>query len=125
MKILLKIEELAMLALGIVLFSFLDFSWWLFPALILLPDLSMAGYLIDNEKGAFLYNIFHHKGVAILIYGLGLLFNEPALQLAGIILFSHACMDRMFGYGLKHADSFSHTHLGWIGKEHPEKRVVE
>ncbi len=24
--------------------------------------------------------------------------------------------DRVFGYGLKYADSSDHTHLGWVGK---------
>jgi hypothetical protein len=38
------------------------------------------------------------------------------LQLAGIILFTHSSMDRVFGYGLKYPDSFNNTHLGPIGK---------
>ncbi len=41
------------------------------------------------------------------------------LLLAGIIMFGHSGMDRVFGYGLKHTDSFSNTHLGRIGKTKP------
>ena len=41
---------------------------------------------------------------------------SQVLLLAAIILFGHASMDRMFGYGLKFGDHFQHTHLGWIGK---------
>lgn len=33
----------------------------------------------------------------------------------GIILFGHSNMDRIFGCGLKYADSFRHTHLGMLG----------
>ena len=36
----------------------------------------------------------------------------PEFQLPGIILFGHASMDRIFGYGLKFSDNFKHTHLG-------------
>jgi hypothetical protein len=38
-------------------------------------------------------------------------------MLAGIILFAHSSMDRLFGYGLKYFTGFSDTHLGKIGKE--------
>jgi hypothetical protein len=38
------------------------------------------------------------------------------LQLVGLILLGHSSLDRVFGYGLKYADSFRHTHLGWIGR---------
>jgi hypothetical protein len=38
----------------------------------------------------------------------------PVMQLAGVILFGHSSMDRIFGYGLKYSDSFQHTHLGML-----------
>ncbi|MCL6267142.1 DUF4260 domain-containing protein [Flagellimonas myxillae] len=117
MRTLLKIEELLMLGLGIFLFSTLDFSWWWFLALILTPDIGMLGYLAGNKMGALVYNVFHHKGLAIVLYILGVYLSEPLLQLVGIILFSHASMDRIFGYGLKYGRGFNHTHLGKIGKE--------
>jgi len=116
MKTVLKIEELAQFILGIVLFSLLDFSWWWFPALILIPDIGMLGYLINSRIGAATYNIFHHKGIAIGVMLAGYYLSMPILSLVGIILFSHSAMDRMFGYGLKFADSFNNTHLGTIGK---------
>lgn len=40
----------------------------------------------------------------------------PLLQLAGVILLGHSSLDRVLGYGLKHADSFQNTHLGVIGR---------
>lgn len=116
MKTLIQLEEAAMLSLGIYLFSLLPFAWWWFPALLLAPDLSMIGYAAGNKIGAWAYNFAHHKGIAIAIYITGTYTNQPMLQLTGIILFSHSCMDRLFGYGLKYEKGFKFTHLGEIGK---------
>lgn len=105
-----------MFVLGLALFATLDYAWWIFPVFLLVPDISIAGYLISNRSGAFIYNIVHHKGVAVAVYLAGVLTGKPVLMLAGIILFSHASLDRIFGYGLKFTDSFKRTHLGQIGK---------
>lgn len=116
MKTNLKIEELLQLTLGCYLFSTLDFSWWWFIGLFLLPDIGMLGYLISTKVGAFTYNIFHHKGIAIVLYLLGLWLGLSYLSLAGIVIFSHSCFDRVLGYGLKYNTDFKDTHLGKIGK---------
>lgn len=120
MTTLLKLEELGQFLLAIILFSQLDYAWWFFPALILLPDLSMVGYAINAKMGAWLYNVFHHKLIAIGVLTLGLYWRHEALYLAGIILFAHSALDRALGYGLKFSDSFAHTHLGQIGKAKEE-----
>lgn len=117
MNNLLKLEELGQFLFSIILFNQLDYAWWVFPACILLPDLSMIGYSVSSKTGAWLYNFFHHKLVAITLLILGFWFNISLLTLAGVILFGHSAMDRIFGYGLKFNDSFKNTHLGWIGKE--------
>ena len=80
--------------------------------LILTPDIGMIGYVVNTKVGAISYNIFHHKGIAILLGICGWYLGSPELQLAGVILFGHASMDRIFGYGLKFSDNFKHTHLG-------------
>lgn len=116
MKTLIKIEEAALFGLCIWLFSNTDFAWWCFPLLILAPDISMLGYLIGDKAGAILYNLFHHKGVAILIFFLGFYLNNEIIILSGIILLAHSCLDRVLGYGLKYFTGFQHTHLGDIGK---------
>lgn len=114
---LIKLEQLALFGLSIFLFSQTGFKWWWFPALLLLPDISMLGYLVNKKAGAWMYNLFHHQGLAILVLCLGWQLDLYWLQLAGIILLGHSSMDRIFGYGLKYPDDFKHTHLGWIGKE--------
>ena len=114
MKSVLKLEELLQFALGIYLFSTLSYAWWWFLVLILLPDIGMLGYLVNTKTGALTYNVFHHKGLAILIFLVGIYFEIEVVQLTGIILFSHASLDRIFGYGLKYADHFKNTHLGHL-----------
>ncbi|MFG4001059.1 DUF4260 domain-containing protein [Flavobacterium aquidurense] len=116
MKTIIKLEEAALFILGIFLFNRLHFEWWWFLVLILAPDLSMLGYLFGNKSGAFFYNVFHHKGIALLVYALGCYLSIETIQLAGIILFAHSAMDRIFGYGLKYEKGFKYTHLGEIGK---------
>lgn len=116
MQITLKLEELIMLLFGIFLFSALNLSWWWFVGLFFVPDIGMLGYLHNNKTGAFLYNVFHHKGIALLLYMIGLLLTSEILQVAGIILFAHSSFDRMLGYGLKYDKGFKFTHLGEIGK---------
>lgn len=122
MKTLIRLEEAAQFTLSIVLFAQLPFHWWLYPTLLLLPDLSMIGYAVNARVGAFTYNLFHHKAVAIAVGIVGLLLASPYWLLAGAILFGHSAMDRLFGYGLKHTKGFRFTHLGEVGQEHnPQK----
>jgi hypothetical protein len=117
MSVLLKLEEAGQFLFAIFLFSQSDYVWWIFPAYLLLPDLSMLGYLLNPKAGAWLYNFFHHKLVALVVLVLGYWLDNSGITLAGIILFGHSAMDRMFGYGLKFTTHFTHTHLGRIGKE--------
>lgn len=112
---LIKLEELGLFLLSILLFTQLDYAWWVYAALFLAPDLGMLGYLFGPAVGAGTYNLTHHKGLAVALYAIGVLVPLPALALAGIIMIGHSSLDRVLGYGLKHADSFQHTHLGWIG----------
>lgn len=116
MNNLIKIEQIALFSFSIFLFSQTDFAWWWFLVLILLPDLSMLGYLSGPKTGALIYNFFHHQALAILLLGIGWQTGNNWLYLTGIILLGHSTMDRIFGYGLKYPDGFKHTHLGWIGK---------
>ncbi len=126
MKTLLKLEEAAQFLLCLFLLFKLDSEWWWYLLLVLGPDIGMLGYLVNARIGAVTYNLFHHKGIALLPFAFALCMSLPdthmgdryfaAGVLTSIILFGHSSMDRMFGYGLKFGDHFQHTHLGWIGK---------
>ena len=115
MRNLLRLEELAMFVLGIFMYGLLGYPWWLFFVLLLTPDIGMLGYLMNAKVGAVGYNLFHHKAIAILLYFLGMYLSMPVVQMIGVILFAHASMDRIFGYGLKYEKGFKYTHLGEIG----------
>lgn len=117
MKTLVRMEEFAQWIFGFLLTLQLGYDWWLFWALLLLPDIGMLGYIAGPKLGATLYNLFHHKGIALLVAAFGFYLVDDYVLLAGIILFSHSAMDRFFGYGLKYPDDFKHTHLGMIGKD--------
>ena len=105
-----------MFLLSICLFAQLHFAWYWWLIWILAPDLSMIGYAAGNRIGAIAYNLVHHKGIAILLYLVGLYTVDENLELAGLILFGHSSMDRGLGYGLKYFTGFQDTHLGMIGK---------
>ncbi len=118
MKYLLKAEEAAGLALAILAIYLqpVTIIWWLWPFLFLSPDISMLGYLHNAKTGAWTYNLFHHKGIAALVIFAGYGLHAPWVLFTGLVLFAHAAFDRLAGYGLKYNDSFSHTHLGYVGK---------
>ncbi|WOK05590.1 DUF4260 domain-containing protein [Imperialibacter roseus] len=117
MKSLLNLEEAAMFIAAFLGTIYLDYAWWLFFAWLLAPDVSMIGYLFNTKIGAVFYNLAHHKGVAVACFVTGFVISSPEWMFAGLLLFGHSAMDRVFGYGLKYADDFKHTHLGWIGKK--------
>ncbi|MFC0776136.1 DUF4260 domain-containing protein [Terrimonas alba] len=116
MKKILQLEELAQMALGIIVLDLLpvEFSWWAWLLLFLSPDISFAAYFVNTRVGAFAYNIFHHKGIALTIAIAGFLLKQDIMLLAGALLFAHSSFDRLLGYGLKYKDDFKHTHLGWM-----------
>jgi Domain of unknown function (DUF4260) len=128
MKIILKLEELAMFAGCIGLFYLEGVAWWWYLLLFIGPDISMIGYLAGNTIGAASYNLFHHKAIGIVLAGFAMLFMmlddsvspSPDLEwlvFTGVVIFGHASMDRFFGYGLKYNQGFKYTHLGEIGKK--------
>ncbi|AHJ97372.1 DUF4260 domain-containing protein [Hymenobacter swuensis] len=116
MKTLLKLEELAEVLAATLIFAHLPYAWWWLPALFLVPDLSMLGYLAGPRAGAFSYNLLHHKALALLVGLAGWLLGQPPLLLAGSVLLFHSAFDRLLGYGLKHSTGFQHTHLGYVGQ---------
>ena len=111
MKTILRLEEAAMLGLSIYAFSQTQFAWWWYLVLILTPDIGMIGYLVNTKVGALTYNLFHHKAIGVLLFIAGVYLSYAWIELAGIIVFGHASLDRILGYGLKYDDSFRHTHL--------------
>ena len=119
MRDILKLEEAAMFGVSVLVLVLFGLPWWIFLLLLLGPDISMLGYLAGNRVGAICYNLFHHKGIAIILIIAGIQlgsYQSDILSISGVVLFGHASMDRMFGYGLKYFQGFKFTHLGNLGK---------
>jgi hypothetical protein len=116
MNQLLKLEAFALFILSGYFLIKIDFgvNGWILFFLFLSPDISMLGYLHNTKTGAFFYNLFHHKFISTIFLASGYFLKLDYFLLTGLILFSHASFDRIFGYGLKYPDSFKHTHLGWL-----------
>jgi hypothetical protein len=112
----LRLEGLAALLFALVLWGMTGGEWWILVPLLLLPDLSAIGYLVDARVGAFTYNLGHTWAPGMLVLAAGVWLASPELQLAAAILIGHVGMDRALGYGLKLSTSFQETHLGRIGR---------
>jgi hypothetical protein len=116
MTLLLRVEHAAMALAALVAFQLFDGNWWLFAALILVPDISMAGYLVNPRVGAWCYNAAHTWIAPVALWLVSVALEWPLLAQIGIILAAHIAIDRALGYGLKHESGFQDTHLGRIGR---------
>lgn len=106
-----RIENGFALAISFYIYIQLDFPIWLFFVLLLVPDITMIGYAINNKIGAKVYN-FGHSFILPLLLALGYLsFSKDYLLIISIIWLSHIFMDRLLGFGLKYQDSFNKTHI--------------
>lgn len=109
--LLLRFEGSLLFAVSIVCYHETHASWILFAALLLAPDLSMAGYLADAKTGATIYNAVHTLIGPLLLVAYALLTAHTALLPYGLIWTTHLGMDRMLGFGLKYPTQFKDTHL--------------
>jgi len=109
--LLLRIEEASLLAAAFLLYMHFHFSWWLFTALFLAPDLFMLGYLANPRVGASLYNLAHTLFVPLMLVFAGYRMHRPLLLAVSVIWIAHIAFDRLLGYGLKYPAHFKETHL--------------
>jgi len=116
-SLILRSEALAAFVGGIAVWLYTGGSpLWLVPAL-LLPDVSMVGYLANSRVGALAYNVVHNWTLALLVLGLGWWLAIDPMVLVGALLVAHVGMDRALGYGLKLPTDVRDTHLGRIGHD--------
>ena len=113
----LRLEGVAAFAVGLVLFWLSGGNWLFFVPLLLLPDVSMIGYLAGPRVGAATYNIVHNCTLGFGALFIGMWADSSEVLLLAAVLIAHVGMDRAFGYGLKSPRSFQDTHLGRIGKD--------
>ena len=112
----LRLEGVAAFAIGLAVFGAAGGPWLLALPLLLVPDVSMVGYLRGPRLGALTYNLVHNWALGLAVLALGAWSGVTEVTLAGAILVAHVGMDRALGYGLKLPTSFQETHLGRIGR---------
>ena len=115
-KLWLRLEGLVLLIATIIAFSGQHQRWWLYPALLLAPDIFMFGYLANTKVGAFFYNLGHSYFAPALVILYSWRADNKIYLAIGIIWLGHIGWDRLLGYGLKYDSSFKHTHLGDLEK---------
>lgn len=113
----LRVEWLAIAVAVLAAYAWRGASWSLFFILILVPDLSMLGYLAGRRAGAAVYNAFHILVWPALFLVGGLMLQQGLLVDLAAIWTVHITIDRALGYGLKLPGGFGDTHLGRIGKQ--------
>lgn len=116
-RIWLRVEGVAAFIAGLAIFGATGGPWLLAIPLLLLPDVSMVGYLRGPRLGALTYNLVHNWALGIAVLGAGAWSGVAGVTILGAILVAHVGMDRAVGYGLKLPTSFQETHLGRIGKD--------
>jgi len=115
-RIILRLEGLAVFAAAVACYAYAGFSWIAFVVFFLVPDLSMLFYFAGPRVGAFGYNLVHTYVLALAATVLGFLTGAPVVEAGGIIWIAHIGGDRALGYGLKYPTAFGDTHLGRIGR---------
>lgn len=110
-KILLRLEGLAILLVSVYFFSVVSGNWIAFVILFLLPDLALLAYLKDNRFGSTFYNLVHNYMTVLVVVAIGYLIGNDVVISVGLVLSSHIGLDRLVGYGLKYPIGSKTTHL--------------
>ena len=115
-RVLLRLEGVLLFAASTFAYAQLGGTWGFFLALLLVPDLSLLGYLAGPRIGALVYNAGHSTLGPALLAAVASAASAPTALLVATIWLAHVGMDRSAGYGLKYASAFADTHLGRAGK---------
>ncbi len=115
-RLLLRIEGACLFVSALLGYAWTDQSWWMLAALILVPDLGMAGYWAGPRIGAATYNAAHTTAVPLLILLIAAALGYPLAAGLALIWLAHIGFDRAVGYGLKYVGGFKETHLGPLGR---------
>lgn len=112
----LRLEGAAVFGAGLFAYFRMEGGLVLLLLLLLIPDLSMLGYLAGARTGAAAYNVVHNYVLPIILLIGAWILEQHLMLLCALIWIVHIGMDRMLGYGLKLVSGFRHTHLGTIGR---------
>jgi Domain of unknown function (DUF4260) len=110
-RLILRAEGAVALALSLAAYHALGYTWWLFAATLLAPDLAMLGYLRDPATGAITYNLAHTYVAPFILALIGYFTGVLLLIALAAVWAAHIGLDRLLAYGLKYATAFQKTHL--------------
>ena len=115
-RLLLRLEGLGLFLAAAAGYATTEQPWWLFAALFLAPDLSMAFYVFGRRVGALFYNAAHITVLPMVAVLAGFVAEDLTVIAAAMIWLAHIGIDRALGYGLKYSAGFGFTHLGRLGR---------
>jgi Domain of unknown function (DUF4260) len=67
----LRLDGAVLFVASAILFSLTHQAWWIFPAILFVPDIFMLGYVRNTRVGALLYNSGHNYFLPSLLMTLG------------------------------------------------------
>jgi Domain of unknown function (DUF4260) len=109
--VLLRSEGVALLAMAALLYGRYGRSWWLFLALLPVPDLGLLGLLWSKHVGAVAYDLTHTYAPPATVGLVGVLAGSGLAVALALVWFAHIGMDRALGLGLQYPDGSGCTHL--------------
>jgi hypothetical protein len=107
----LRIEGAALFVAAVVLYFNAGYEWWLLLVLLLAPDLSGLGYLLNPRVGAATYDTAHLDAFPLVLGVVGVLADSDLCMKLALIWLAHIGIDRAVGYGLKYPTHHKDTHL--------------
>lgn len=119
-KVFYRVESFVIFLFAVFIYSTFEVPFWTLAVFFMVPDISMAGYLISKKTGAFYYNFGHNYalGLGLTLIGMvtdgspiGIIPDGAYLSFAGVIIIAHTAFDRMAGFGLKYPADFKETHV--------------
>jgi hypothetical protein len=116
--LLLRLEALFVLLASVICYSVVLHGRWPFFALLFLaPDITLLGYLSENNRrmAAAVYNAAHSYAAPVF---LGLIAFKLGARYSGqiaVIWIAHIAVDRFLGFGLKYPQAFKPTHIQNVG----------
>src|SRR5688572_19342789 len=93
-RLVLRLDGLAIGAGAVVPYADGDHSWWLFTALILAPDVSFLAYAAGPRLGAAAYNRLHTFVLPIALGTAGVVFDSGTAVAVALIWLAHIGIDR-------------------------------
>ena len=110
-NLLLRAEGGILFGASLLLYGEIRGGWILFVVLVLVPDLSMLGYLLGVRFGTAIYNLSHALVAPFLLITLSIFYKQFWLLPYGLIWSAHIGIDRLLGFGLKYPTRFQDTHF--------------